>query len=115
MKEVEVLGHVFTLNGIKPVMTKMETIKNWDPLTDVSKLRSFLGIVGYYRKFIPNLSRIAHCLYNLLKKDVPFLWSVECQECFDILKERLINYPILKYPDFSKQFIIRTDASYNGF
>ena len=106
MKEVEVLGHMLTPNGIKPVMTKVEAIKNWDPPTDVSKLRSFLGIVGYYRKFIPNLSKIAHCLYNLLKKDVPFLWSIECQESFDNLKERLINYPILKYPDFSKQFII---------
>eukprot|EP00833_Pecoramyces_ruminatium_P003578 jgi/Orpsp1_1/1177610/evm.model.c7180000062132.1 len=114
MKEVEVLGHMLTTKGIKPVSAKIEVIIAWEVPKDVSKLRSFLGTVGYYRKFIPNFSKVANCLYSLLKKGQEFIWSEECQSSFETLKNCIANYPILKFPDFAKPFIIRTDASYTG-
>jgi len=115
MKEVEVLGHLLTVDGIKPTEGKIEAIKYWDRPKDVSSLRSFLGTVGYYRKFITNFAKIAHCLYQLLKKNQEFIWSQDCQTSFEKLKDCIINFPILKFPDFSKPFIVRTDASYEGF
>ena len=114
MKEVEVLGHMLTTNGLKPVAAKVEVIKAWPVPKDLTKLRSFLGTVGYYRKFIPNFAQKARCLYNLLKKDTPFQWTQEHEQSFNSLREYLTCEPILKFPDYSKQFIIRTDASYNG-
>ena len=115
MNEVEVLGHMLSVDGIKPVEKKVEIIKYWEAPKDVSGLRSFLGSVGYYRKFIPNFSKIANPLFQLLKKDVPFVWDKNCQSSFEDLKEKLLNYPILRFPDFKRNFIIRTDASYEGF
>jgi len=115
MKEVEVLGHLLTVDGIKPTEGKIEAIKYWDRPKDVSSLRSFLRTVGYYRKFITNFAKIAHCLYQLLKKNQEFIWSQDCQTSFEKLKDCIINFPILKFPDFSKPFIVRTDASYEGF
>jgi len=110
MKEVEVLGHLLTVDGIKPTEGKIEAIKYWDRSKDVSSLRSFLGTVGYYRKFIANFAKIAHCLYQLLKKNQEFIWSQDCQTSFEKLKDCIINFPILKFPDFSKPFIVRTAA-----
>lgn len=112
--EVEVLGHILTTKGLKPVMQKVEVIKQWIAPTDISNLRSFLGTVGYYRKFIPNFAKRAHCLYNLLKKDVPFSWTKAHQDSFEDLRDSLLTYPILRFPDFKKPFLIRTDASYEG-
>ena len=84
------------------------------PPKDVSKLRSFLGAVGYYRKFIKDFAQIASPLFQLLKKDSKFEWTKESDLAFKTLKERLIQVPILIPPDFNKQFIIRSDASRSG-
>ena len=78
------------------------------------ELRSFLGAVGYYRDFIPKYAQITSPLCKLLKKNTKYEWNKEQQESFELLKEKLINAPILKFPLFDKPFIIRTDASYNG-
>ena len=112
--EVDVLGHRVTTEGLKPIDSKVEAIKNWKAPSDVHDLRSFLGSVGYYRDFIPNYAQITAPICKLPRKGVTYEWNEQHQERFNLLKEKLINAPILKYPDFEKEFIIRTDASYEG-
>ena len=77
-------------------------------------MRSFLGAVGYYRKFIKNYSSIAQPLYKLQKKNTKFQWTQTKENTFRELKENLIKAPILSFPNFDEQFIIRTDTLYDG-
>ena len=70
-----------------------------------------MGFCGYYRKFIQNFSKLAKCLHNLTEKGRKFEWTNECQSAFEELKNRLVASPILAHPDFSKKFILDTDAS----
>ena len=74
-----------------------------------------MGLAGYYRRFIKHFSSIAHPLNQLLHKDNAYEWNVNCQKAFDELKHRLSTAPILIYPDYRKEFILATDASYEGF
>jgi len=97
MKEVEVLGHLLTTKGIKPVPSKIEAIRHWEKPKNISELRSFLGTVGYYRKFIPNFARVVQSLYKLLRKNEEFSWNQECQGIFNNIKEFLIQDPLLKF------------------
>ena len=112
--EVEVLGHKLTTEGLSPMDSKVEAIRNWKSPTNVHELRSFLGAVGYYRNFVNKYSQISAPLCKLLKKGEKYIWNKEQEESFKSLKEGLINAPILKFPQFDKEFIIRTDASYDG-
>ena len=112
--EVELLGHVLSKDGLKPVDSKVKVILNWLPPKNVSQLRSFLGAISYYRKFIDKFALYAKPLFKLLKKNVEFLWSSEAEEAFQLLKIKLVHAPILISPDFDKPFIIRTDASRSG-
>jgi len=77
-------------------------------------LRSFLGMVGYYRNFIDNYALISAPLYKLLRKNVEYIWTLEHTESFNKLIIALVDVPILCYPRFDKPFIIRSDASFNG-
>jgi len=77
----------------------------------VRDVQSFIGLAGYYRKFIKDFSKIAKPLTILTKKETRFEWTTEQQKAFDILKEKLTTAPVLHYPDFTRQFIIATDAS----
>ena len=86
----------------------MESPKN------VSEIRSFLGLAGYYRRFIENFSKIAKPMTDLLKKNRKFAWTSECEESFNELKTRLTTAPILVLPDDSKDFTVYCDASRNG-
>jgi len=113
-KEVELLGHLLTVDGLKPVPTKVEVIKRWLPPKNITDVRSFLGAVGYYRKFIPNFAAEATFLIKLLKKNSNFHWGPEEDLSFQTLKDRLITAPVLSLPDYDKEFIIRTDASRKG-
>ena len=99
---VQYLGHLVSGKGIEPVPEKLESIKNMPSPTTPKEVKQFLGLIGYYRKFIPKLSNVARPLTNLTKKDVPFEWTPECQ---------LMAEPILKYPDPNKPYILYTDAS----
>ena len=112
--EVDVLGHKLTTKGLSPMESKITAIKKWEAPSSLHELRSFLGAVGYYRDFIPKYAQITSPLCKLLKKNTKYEWNKEQQESFELLKEKLINAPILKFPSFDKPFIIRTDASYNG-
>ena len=113
-EDVDLLGHTLSTKGIKPMISKIEIITNWLPPTNIKQLRSFLGAIGYYRKFISNFAQIAKPLYELTKKDTPFIWSTKCNIAFEYLKTQLVKAPILSPPNFNKPFIIRTDASKAG-
>ncbi|XP_060854939.1 uncharacterized protein LOC132932576 [Metopolophium dirhodum] len=104
-------GHVITDEGIKPDKKKVEAVMHFPVPKNVKQIKSFLGLSGYYRKFIENYSAIANPMVKLLRKDVKFNWDENCQKAFDKLKEILCSEPILQYPDFTKQFILTTDAS----
>jgi len=112
--EVEVLGHKVSDQGLSPQDSKIEAIRNWKEPTNVHELRSFLGAIGYYRNFIKNYAKITAPLCKLLRKGIKYKWNQEHQGTFETLKSLLINAPILKFPQFDKEFIIRTDASYDG-
>ena len=97
--------------GIKPLPEKLESIKKMPAPTTPKEIKQFLGLVGYYRKFIPRFADIARPMTNLTKQDVPFEWTIQCQASFEMLKEALITSPILKYPDPNKAYTLFTDAS----
>jgi len=77
-------------------------------------LRGVLGLFSYYRRFIENFSKIADPLYELLKKDITYIWTESQQEAFEFLKKKLTTAPIIQYPDFEKPFFLYTDASGTG-
>ncbi len=110
-KECLYLGHIITENGIKPDPAKVDCVSGFPQPKNAKDIKSFLGLVGYYRKFIQDFAKIAKPLTKLLKKDEKFLWNNECGISFETLKKSIISPPVLQYPDFSKEFIITTDAS----
>ena len=93
MKEVGFLGHVISEEGIAVDPTKVVTVTNWEAPTSVGEIQSFLGLAGYYRRFIENFSKIAKPMTKLLKKDIKFNWTEECEASFQELKERLVTSP----------------------
>jgi transposase InsO family protein len=115
-KEVKFLGHVISHNIIKTNPEAVAAIKNWQrPLgggkTAVTAVRGFLGMAGWYRKFIPNFAKVARPLVNLTKNDVVWEWSGECQQAFESLRDALTVSPVLAVADPNKPFIMHTDAS----
>ena len=112
--EVLFLGHIVNSQGIKCDPQKIESVKNWPVPSSVSEVRSFLGLAGYYRRFIPSFSSIATPLTRLTRKGKRFKWSDACQEAFENLKEKLITAPVLSYPDRDSVFVLDTDASDTG-
>jgi hypothetical protein len=84
---------------------------DWKPPKTVHQIRSFLGLAGYYRRFIPDFSRIAKPMTELLKKGVKFVWSEECEKAFHALRQHLNTAPVLVQPDNSKPFEVFCDAS----
>ena len=109
--QVVFLGHVIGQGCVTPVQAKVESIAKYPAPTSKQELMCFLGMAGYYRKFCRNFSIVTAPLTNLLKKQVPFLWSIECQQAFDRVKAVLQSFPVLQAPDFEKQFKLVIDAS----
>ena len=109
--EVTYLGHKITNEGILPDDSKFQTIKDYPEPTNVDEVRRFVAFCNYYRKFVPNFADIAKPLNNLLRKNITFEWNREHQQSFLTLKNYLLSPKILQYPDFSKDFILTTDAS----
>ena len=112
--QVEFLGHLITAEGILPNPAKISAVKEFRNPTNVKEVRQFLGIAGYYRRFVPNFSKVAGPLHDLTKQDVQFQWTPQCQESFDQLKVLLTSPPVLAYPDFEQKFTLYTDASGQG-
>ncbi|CAB5195545.1 unnamed protein product [Rhizophagus irregularis] len=113
-RNIEFLGHIVGNDGLRPDDKKIEKIKEMKAPTTVKEVRSFLGLCSYYRKFVKNFSKIARPISDLRKKGIPFIWGREQQEAFEKLKEKLIQYPILRHPDWKKEFLLITDASGKG-
>ena len=113
-RELKFLGHIVNGDGIATSKSKIEAVKDFPIPRNSTQVRSFLGLAGYYRSYIRNFATKASPLTNLLKKDMPFEWNDEQQSAFDLLKEALISTPVLKFPDFTKSFILATDASNVG-
>jgi len=111
---VEFLGHVVSAEGIAMQDAKISAIRNWPPCRNVSEVRAFMGLSGYYRRFVKDFSVIAAPLYDLMKKGAKFYWSAECQEAFDELKDRLMSGPILALPEDKGMYLLDTDASETG-
>ncbi|KAJ0430223.1 putative nucleotidyltransferase, Ribonuclease H [Helianthus annuus] len=107
------LGHVISHRGVAVDPEKIQAIRNWPTPTTVKDIRSFLGLAGYYRRFIKNFATIASPLTDLLKKD-SFLWSQSATDAFIQLKELLSSTPVLHLPDFNRPFTVETDASGTG-
>ena len=93
---------------------KIEARVNWKPSTNVSKVRSFLRLAGYYRKFVEGFSKIATPLTNLLKKDQKFEWSDTCQHSFEEMRQRLTTAPVLAQPSGKDGYVVYNDASRQG-
>ena len=110
-QHIQYLGHLISGKGVEPVPEKLDSLKEMTPPKTPKEVRKFLGFVGYYRKFIPRFADIARPLTNLTKIDTPWEWTGKCQKTFELLKEKLLEEPILKYPDPSKPYTLFTDAS----
>jgi hypothetical protein len=114
IKEIPFLGHVVSLEGIMVDPGKVKEVLEWKPPTTVSEVRSFLGLASYYRRFVPNFSKIAKPITELLKKGNKYLWSEACDEAFKHLKRLLTTLPVLAQPDTTKLFDVYYDASGTG-
>lgn len=114
MHEVKFLGHVISAQGIAMDPTKVEAVLNWERPKTVIEIRSFVGLAGYYRRFIECFSRIVAPLTQLTRKDQPFIWTDKCEKSFLELKERLTSAPVLVIPNPSKNFEVYCDGSHQG-
>jgi hypothetical protein len=114
LTEVKFLGHVISLGGVAVDQSKVEAAQNWTRPKNVSKVLSFLGLAGYYRRFIMKFSHIALPLTRLTRKDVPFVWNEECEKSFRTLKKKLTQAPLLTIPDPEKRYTVFCDASSKG-
>jgi hypothetical protein len=114
IKEVPFLGHVVSPQGIAVDPDKVKEVLEWKPATTVSEVWSFLGLVGYYRIFILNFSKIVKPITELLKKGNKYVWSEACDEAFKHLKKLLTTSPVLAQPDTTKPFDVYCDASGTG-
>ncbi|GKA47485.1 putative nucleotidyltransferase, ribonuclease H, partial [Tanacetum coccineum] len=111
LREVQFLGHVINGDGIHVDPSKIEAVKNWEAPRTPSEVRSFLGLAGYYRRFIENFSKIAKSLTVLTQKSKTFDWGEEQERAFQTLKDKLCNAPVLALPDGPEDFVVYCDAS----
>lgn len=126
---VTYLGHIISKDGIETDPQKIEVVQKWKKPTNVTQLRRFIGFAGYYRRFVENFSKIAHPLYSLLeghgtndtkqrkkkaKKKTPWTWGIDQDAAFQTLIDKLVSAPVLAYADYTKPFVVHTDASSAG-
>jgi len=108
------LGHVVSKEGTRPDPSKVDAVRGFPAPTTVTNVRSFLGLTGYYRKYIKGYSKLVGPLFELTKKDVVFVWNQDCQRAFANLKEALMGAPILVRPNFKEPFCLDLDWSTKG-
>ena len=114
LDQVVFLGHIVSGEGIKVDSKKIEAVLNWEPPKNVPELRSFLGLAGYYRRFVKGFSIIATPLTKILRKHVEYKWTEACQSSFEQLKAKLTTTPVLASPSGTGGFVVYSDASYQG-
>ncbi|WVZ89824.1 LOW QUALITY PROTEIN: hypothetical protein U9M48_036182, partial [Paspalum notatum var. saurae] len=115
LKKVAFLGHILSAKGVAAVdPSKVEDVLNWKQPQTVTEIRSFLGLEGYYRRFIKDFSKIAKPMTALTQKNAKFTWIPKCEEAFRMLKKLLTSAPILAQPDITKPFDVYCDASGSG-
>jgi hypothetical protein len=114
LSEVAFLGHVINHQGIAVDPKNVAAMVEWKRPSSVSEIRSFLGLAGYYRRFVPNFSSIAKPLTRLLEKGVLFVWSSDCLVSYETLKNKLVNAPILALSESGKRYTVYTNASRIG-
>ena len=110
-REIAYLGHVITQELVRPDAKKIEAVEKFPILKNNMNIKQFLGLIGYYRKLILDFAKLAKPLSVILKDNVPFKWTEIERQAFQILQNKIISRPLLQYPDFTKPFIVTTDAS----
>ena len=110
-KGIEFLGHIVSDQGISVDPEKIRAIKDWPRPRSATEVRSFLGLAGYYRKFVKGFASLAQPMTRLTGKDVKFTWSEECGRCFSALKDMLTSAPILVHPEADQPYVVYTDVS----
>ncbi|KAK1433348.1 hypothetical protein QVD17_10258 [Tagetes erecta] len=115
LREVQFLGYIVNEQGIQVDPSKVEAVMKWETPRTATEIRRFLGLAGYYRRFIKDFSKIAKSLTKLTQKKVAFKWEPEQEEAFRTLKERLSSAPILALPNGNDDFVVYCDASATGF
>jgi hypothetical protein len=113
-KQIHYLGHIISTDGIAMDPEKIEAIIEWSVPKNVTKVRSFMGLVGYYMIFIDGFSKIAHPITLFQRKSVKFQWTLDCEKSFQHLKQLLTSAPILRIADPNEEFIVCTDACKEG-
>jgi hypothetical protein len=113
-RSIAYLGHVISEQGVSTDLAKVQAIVDWPVPTSVKQLRNFLGLAGYYRKFVRNFGIIARPLTDLLWKNVLYVWTADHNSSFQALKTALSTAPVLAFPDFEQPFAVETDASSTG-
>ena len=114
LREVSFFGHIVSKEGIQVDPKKVEVIIEWKPPRNVKEVRSFLGLAGYYRRFVKGFSMTADPMTRLLQKNVKFEWSEKCKSSFEKLKAFLTKASVLTQPTYGKEYVIFSDASLNG-
>ncbi|GJU77598.1 putative reverse transcriptase domain-containing protein [Tanacetum coccineum] len=112
--KVQILGHVIDSQGIHVDPAKIESIKDWASPKTPTEIRQFLGLAGYYRRFIEGFSKIAKSMTKLTQKGVKFDWGDKEEAAFQLIKQKLCNAPILALPEGSEDFVVYCDASHKG-
>ncbi len=110
-QEVEYLGHVITVLGLKTSNQHVQAVCNFPTPGNFKEVRQFLGLSSYYRRFVPSFAKILHAL---TRKTATFKWSEECQTAFETLRQRLVEAPVLAYPTCDNSYVLETDASIQG-
>lgn len=108
------LGHVISGTGVATDPSKISDVKNWETPANIKELRGFLCLAGYYRKFVKGYGIISRPLTDLLKKNTVYVWTSETEASFQALKSALIEASVLALPNFTKTFVVETDASDKG-
>jgi hypothetical protein len=114
LDSVKFLGHTISSEGISVNPTKVQEVMDWKSPTSVHQIRSFLRLAGYYRRFIPDFSKIAKPMTELLKKETKFHWDDKCEEAFHTLRKFLTTAPVLAQPDSTQPFDVYCNASGTG-
>jgi hypothetical protein len=114
LDQVEFLGHVISKEGIAVNPSKVASVLEWEAPKNIKQIRGFLGMAGYYRRFIEGFSKIAGPMTKLLRKNTPFVWTEECEVSFQTLKDKLTTAPVLAIPETGKDYTVYCDASKNG-